>query len=68
VATVVNGKLLFLYGLYTCYILILGFTIVIDYFAGILLENTHGRKRKIWLIASIIAKRVFWQYLSIIIF
>ncbi len=37
------------------YILILGFTIVIDYFAGILLENTHGRKRKIWLIASIIA-------------
>ncbi|HEX2395913.1 MAG TPA: MBOAT family O-acyltransferase [Bacteroidales bacterium] len=37
------------------YIVILGFTIVIDYFAGILLENTHGRKRKIWLIASIIA-------------
>ncbi len=37
------------------YILILGFTIIIDYFAGILLENTHGRRRKIWLIASIIA-------------
>lgn len=37
------------------YILILGFTIVIDYFAGILLENTHGRKRKLWLIASILA-------------
>ncbi len=37
------------------YIVILGFTIVIDYFAGILLENTHGRKRKLWLIASIIA-------------
>jgi D-alanyl-lipoteichoic acid acyltransferase DltB (MBOAT superfamily) len=37
------------------YILILGFTIVIDYFAGILLENSSGRKRKLWLIASIIA-------------
>jgi len=37
------------------YILILGFTIVIDYFAGILLENSQGRKRKIYLIASIIA-------------
>jgi alginate O-acetyltransferase complex protein AlgI len=37
------------------YILILGFTIVIDYFAGILLENTHGKRRKIWLIASLIA-------------
>lgn len=37
------------------YIVILGFTIIIDYFAGILLENTHGRKRRLWLIASIIA-------------
>ena len=37
------------------YILILGFTIVVDYFAGIWLENTKGRKRKLLLIASIIA-------------
>ena len=37
------------------YILILGFTIVIDYFAGILLENTEGKKRKYWLIASLVA-------------
>ncbi len=37
------------------YILILGFTIIIDYFAGILLENTKGRKRKYWLIASLFA-------------
>jgi alginate O-acetyltransferase complex protein AlgI len=37
------------------YILILGFTIVIDYFAGILLESTEGKKRKYWLIASLIA-------------
>ncbi len=37
------------------YILILGFTIVVDYFAGILLEESKGRRRKIYLIASIIA-------------
>ena len=37
------------------YILILGFTIVIDYFAGILLETTEGKKRKYWLIASLVA-------------
>ncbi len=37
------------------YILILGFTIVIDYFAGILLEDTEGKKRKYWLIASLVA-------------
>jgi len=37
------------------YILILGFTIVIDYYAGILLENTAGRNRKYWLIASLVA-------------
>lgn len=37
------------------YILILGFTIVIDYYAGILLENSQGSKRKWFLIASLIA-------------
>jgi alginate O-acetyltransferase complex protein AlgI len=37
------------------YILILGFTIVIDYFAGIFLENSKGKKRKLFLIASLIA-------------
>ena len=37
------------------YILILGFTIVVDYFAGIFLENTEGKKRKYWLIASLVA-------------
>src|SRR5580698_6491700 len=37
------------------YILILGFTIVIDYFAGILIENAQGHKRKVYLLASIIA-------------
>ena len=37
------------------YILILGFTIVIDYFAGIFLENTQGKRKKWFLIASLIA-------------
>lgn len=37
------------------YILILGFTIVIDYFAGILIEKSEGRKRKFYLIISLIA-------------
>lgn len=37
------------------YILILGFTIVIDYFASIWLEKTDGRKKKYFLIASLIA-------------
>ena len=37
------------------YILILGFTIIIDYFAGIFLEASTGKKRKLFLIASLIA-------------
>jgi D-alanyl-lipoteichoic acid acyltransferase DltB (MBOAT superfamily) len=37
------------------YILILAFTIVIDYFAGIYLEKFKGRNKKIFLIASLVA-------------
>ena len=37
------------------YILILGFTIVIDYFAGIYIENAEGKRRKLFLIYSLIA-------------
>jgi len=37
------------------YILILGFTIVIDYFAGIVIENSNHQKKKIWLIISLIS-------------
>lgn len=37
------------------YILILGFTIVIDYFAGILIEGSTGKRRKSWLVVSLIA-------------
>jgi alginate O-acetyltransferase complex protein AlgI len=36
------------------YILILFFTIVIDYFAGIYIEKAEGKQRKFYLIASII--------------
>ena len=37
------------------YILILGFTIVIDYFAGIFLENSKGKRKKWFLISSLVA-------------
>lgn len=37
------------------YILILAFTIVVDYIAGILIENAQGKKRKMWLIMSLVA-------------
>ena len=37
------------------YILILGFTIVIDYFAGIYIENAEGKRRKLGLLFSLIA-------------
>ena len=37
------------------YVLILIFTIVIDYFAGILIERSEGRRRKGFLLASLVA-------------
>jgi alginate O-acetyltransferase complex protein AlgI len=37
------------------YILILIFTIIIDYIAGILIENAEGKKRKLFLILSLIS-------------
>ncbi|MBN1577729.1 MAG: MBOAT family protein [Chitinispirillaceae bacterium] len=37
------------------YILILGFTVIIDYFAGILIESTAGDKKRIFLVCSLIA-------------
>ena len=36
------------------YILILALTIVIDYFAGIFIENAKGKKRKVFLIVSLL--------------
>ena len=37
------------------YILILGFTIVIDYYAGIYIEKSQGKNRRLFLIISLIA-------------
>lgn len=37
------------------YILILGFTIVIDYFAGLYIEKSKGKTKKIFLILSLLA-------------
>ncbi len=37
------------------YILILFVTIIIDYFAGIYIARNEGRRKKIWLVASIIS-------------
>ena len=37
------------------YIFILVFTIVIDYFAGILIESSQGARRKLFLVCSLIA-------------
>src|SRR3569623_776305 len=37
------------------YILILFFTIVVDYFAGIYIEKSQGRTRKWFLVASLVA-------------
>jgi len=37
------------------YVLILGFTIIIDYFAGQLIEQAQGRRRKLFLVCSLVA-------------
>lgn len=37
------------------YILILGFTIVIDYFAGLYIARSEGKRRKIFLVCSLVA-------------
>jgi alginate O-acetyltransferase complex protein AlgI len=52
------------------YILILGATIVIDYFAGIQIARSHGRSRKIWLILSIISNvgiLVYFKYFNFLL-
>ena len=49
------------------YILILGFTIAVDYFAGLWIERSEGRKRKLLLTASIVANvgvLAFFKYFN----
>lgn len=41
------------------YILILAFTILVDYFAGILIENSPASRRKVWLAISLITNVAF---------
>ncbi len=51
------------------YILILGFTIVVDYFAGLYIESAQGRQRKMLLICSLIANigvLFFFKYYNFI--
>lgn len=50
-----TGSCYFYMAFVPIYILILGFTIVVDYFAGILLEKAQGKKKKWLLIASLVA-------------
>ena len=44
------------------YILILGFTIVVDYFAGILIEDARGKRRKLFLLLSTLPILAYWRY------
>ncbi len=44
------------------YILILGATIVVDYFAGIFIEKSHGHKRKLYLVLSLITNIGFLAF------
>lgn len=49
------------------YILILAFTIVVDYVAGILIEQAQGRARKVFLVCSIVANvgvLAFFKYVN----
>lgn len=49
------------------YILILAFTIVVDYIAGIVIAQSHGRRRKVLLICSLMANvgvLAFFKYFN----
>jgi alginate O-acetyltransferase complex protein AlgI len=50
-----SGSCYFYMAFVPLYILILGFTIIIDYIAAIYIEDAIGRRRKLFLIFSIIA-------------
>ena len=52
------------------YILILGFTIIIDYFAGLQIAKSKGAGKRRWLIASIIANvgiLAYYKYFNFIL-
>jgi len=53
------------------YIVILLFTIVVDYSAGILIDRSHGRTRQAWLLMSlaanigVLAAFKYWNFLAV---
>jgi len=52
------------------YILILGGTIVIDYIAGLLIERTQGKGRRLWLVMSLIANigiLAYYKYFNFLV-
>lgn len=54
-ALLLAGSCFFYMSFIPVYILILGFTIVIDYVAGIYIEKSEGKRRKRYLVMSIVA-------------
>jgi len=50
-----SASCVFYMALIPIYILILAFTIIIDYFAGILIENAEGKRRRVFLLMSLVA-------------
>lgn len=53
------------------YILILGFTVIIDYFAGIMIESATGKKKLFFLICSLVANigiLAIFKYYNFIIY
>src|SRR4051795_6074055 len=54
-ALLLTGSCYFYMAFVPVYILILGFTIVVDYYAGIYIEKSEGRRRKLFLVCSLIA-------------
>jgi D-alanyl-lipoteichoic acid acyltransferase DltB (MBOAT superfamily) len=52
---VLLASCLFYLAFIPAFILILAFTIVVDFYAGILIEQARGARRKAWLAASIVA-------------
>nr|WP_310587520.1 MBOAT family O-acyltransferase [Emticicia aquatica] len=52
------------------YLLILGFTIIVDYYAGILIEKSEGKRRRWFLIMSLVANigvLAFFKYTNFVI-
>lgn len=65
-----SASFLFYMAFLPVYVLILAVTIVVDYFAGIYIEKSKGRKRKWLLVASIVANvgfLAFFKYYDFII-